>query len=168
VARVTSEEQQRGWSVARAGMEEASLFPARVPLSLFPLPGRTYPSPPPYSPVARRLYSATGSGQRTRPTMPVSAHASAPLTSPCRGERIRAPRRGREGLRPRGGGDRPATSPWSIDRLIDRSHAAARLRCCSRKTLFFSVGLRRSIHRSYPSAFFFIPVLIQLAAMQPR
>jgi hypothetical protein len=140
---------------------------APFPFSLFPLPGRTYPSPPPYSPVARRLYSATGSGHRTGPTMPVSAHASAPLTSPCRGERIRAPRRGREGLRARGGGDRPATSPWSIDRLIDRSHARLHAAAVA-KPSFFSAGLRRSTHRSPGAAQ--VPVLIQLAAtaMQPR
>lgn len=65
-------------------MEEAFPFPARVPF-FFLLRGRTYPSPPPTPPS---LNSATGSGQRTRPTMPVSAHASGPLTGPCRGESL--------------------------------------------------------------------------------
>lgn len=96
-------------------------------------------------PTLPSLNSATGSGQRTRPTMPVSAHAcSSPLTSPCRGGSVLAPRHGRGGPAgaacARGAG---IGRPRAHDRSITRLAAAAR-----QNPPLFLAGLRRSIHRS--------------------
>ncbi|KAG0532191.1 hypothetical protein BDA96_04G087300 [Sorghum bicolor] len=153
----------------------------RFPLSrpgrpLFPFSSSganlSIPSPPPPT-RPPSLVSATGSGQRTRPTMPVSAH---PCCSPCRGGSVLAPRRGRTGTgtgraTSRGaalpaGIDRSAGHEPTIDRSISRLAAAAAAR--QKTPSFFSAGLRcalrRSIHRS-PVAARQVHTLIQL---QPR